>query len=83
MVAFTFFLACLLVFVSKSRSTFFEEHDGEVFLESVVHFHDGNNSIPMMNLDDFLLLLANKTAGAEGTTPADPQVGVLHLRTYN
>lgn len=65
MVHFTVFLACLVVLISETRSTVFEEEGGEVALESVIHFHDGNNSIPVMNLSDFLWLISNKTAGID------------------
>lgn len=77
MAHFTFFLACLVVFISTTRSTVFEERDGEVALESVLHFHDGNKSIPTMNLSDLLLLISNKTAGAEENLLADPEVSLF------
>lgn len=89
MARFTFLLACLVVFIFKTRSTVFEERDGEVALESVIHFHDGNSSIPMMDLSDLLLLISNKTAGVEENLLADPEVsvfytlGVLIRRTVN
>lgn len=78
MVHFTSFLACLVVFISKTGSTVFEERDGEVALESVLHFHDGNNSIPKMSLSELLLLISNKTAGAEENLLADPEVSVFY-----
>ena len=78
MVRFTSFFACLLVFISQTQSTVFEERDGEVALESVLHFHDGNNSLPMMDLSDLLLLISNKTSGAE----ENPEVSVWGFFIY-
>lgn len=78
MVHFATFLACLLVFISTSRSTVFVEEDGKVALESVVHFHDGPSSIPMKNLSEVLLLISEKTAGTEESLLADPEVRLLY-----
>lgn len=78
MVHLATFLACLLVFISRSRSTVFVEEDGEVALESVIHFHGGPSSIPMKNLSEVLLLISRETAGAEESLLADPEVRLLY-----
>lgn len=72
----TFFLACLLVFTSSTRSSVFEEHDGEEIMERVVHFHRGNRSIPATDLSAFLQLISNQT-GADGKLQADPKVSLF------
>lgn len=82
MVQFNSFVWCLLVFLSQSRSTVIEEHDGEEVLESVVHFHAGAQSIPAQNLSELLPLISNRSAAGEQELP---QVGLedfceRHLR---
>lgn len=64
-----------MIFVSKTRSTVFEEQDGEVVLESVLHFHDGPGSIPEQNLSGLLLHISNQTSAAGQELAADPEVG--------
>lgn len=75
MVRFMCFISCLVIFVSRTRSTVFEEHDGEVVLESVLHFHDGPDSIPEQNLTGLLLHISNQTAAVDQELLADPEVG--------
>lgn len=72
----SFVLACLLVSISTSRSAVFEEHDGEVVLEGVVHLHEGNGSIPTTSLSELLLLISNQTA-AEGNQLSESQVSLF------
>lgn len=54
------------------------EEDGQVALESVVHFHGGPSSIPMKNLSEVLLLISEVTAGTEESLLADPEVRLLY-----
>lgn len=68
------FISCLVIFISKTRSTVFEERDGEVVLNSVLHFHDGTDSIPEQNLSELLLHISNQTAAEDQQLPADPEV---------
>lgn len=73
MVQFNSFVWCLLTFLSQSRSTVIEEHDGEEVLESVLHFHAGAQSVPAQNLSELLPLIANRSAAGEQELP---QVGL-------
>lgn len=79
MVHFTAVVWCLLVFLSRSRATVFEEHDGEEVLETVLHFHAGAQSVPEQNLSALLPLIANRSAAGEQELP---QVGGRTRATF-
>lgn len=79
MVLFVPFLwSLLVVFVARTRSTVIEEHDGELALESEVHFHNG--FIPEGNLSGLLPVIYNRTAGGEDPL-AHPEVSGLYQQT--
>lgn len=81
MVHFNALVWCLLLFLSQSRSTVIDEHDGEEVLESVVHLHAGVQSVPAQNLSELLPLISNRSAAGE---PELPQVGPEeHFRTIS
>lgn len=71
-----------MLLLAHSRSTVFEEHDGEEVLESVLHLHagagfgfgsgSGSGSVPAQNLSELLPLIANRSAAGG---PELPQVG--------
>lgn len=68
-------VCCLLALSAQTRGTVIEERDGEQVLESVLHFHDGAQSVPEQNLSEVLLLISNRSAAGDPELPADPQVG--------
>ncbi|XP_067335856.1 metal cation symporter ZIP8 isoform X2 [Channa argus] len=64
------FIMCLLAFGTTSQSLDVIVQDGHGFLENILHYYGGNDSISMDNLHDLLLLISARRA--ESKTEENP-----------
>ncbi|XP_039994150.1 metal cation symporter ZIP8 [Xiphias gladius] len=53
-------IACVVAFVTTSRSMEASDRDGEGFLENILHYYGENKSISAENLEDLLLLISSR-----------------------